>query len=55
MKNRKKMNIYHSLSSMLPLKDENVVVFVTTLVLYTNFTLILPIVEHNDYTKCKWI
>jgi hypothetical protein len=52
MKNRKKMNIYHSLLTMLPLKDENVVVFLTILILSTNFT---PIVEHNDYTKCKWV
>ncbi len=55
MKNRKKMNLYCSLLTMLPLRDENVVVFVTTLVLSTNFTPILTIVEHNDYTICKWV
>jgi len=55
MKNRKKMNIYHSLLTMLPLRDENVVVFKTTLILSTNFTPILSIVEYNDYTKCKWV
>jgi hypothetical protein len=33
MKNRKKMNIYHSLLTMRPLRDENVVVFIITLVL----------------------
>jgi hypothetical protein len=47
------MNICHSLLIVHPLMDENLVVFVTTLIFSTNFTSILPIVQHDDYTTCK--
>jgi hypothetical protein len=47
------MNSYHSLLIVHPLMNENPIVFAITLVISTNFTLIMPIVQHDDYTTCK--
>jgi hypothetical protein len=33
--------------------DENIVIFVIVLILFSNYTSILWIVQHDDYTTCS--